>query len=81
MNVEVVFGEVVLDKNRYFLEVDKKKYSIHSTNIEEIKGLSKVGGVIFTYTEDLAKFMGFDGYVYPGTICKVGDGEPKEHSS
>lgn len=81
MNNNIVFGKVVFDRNRYFLEIDNKKYSIHSTSVHKIKDLNRAGGVIFTYTDELANFMGFDGYVYPGTICKVGDGESEEYSS
>lgn len=81
MNSEFVFGDIVFDKKRYFLELDNRKYSIHFTDFEKIKDMSKAGGMIFIYSKDLANFMEFDGYVYPGTICKIGDGESKEHSS
>jgi hypothetical protein len=81
LNSEFVFGDIVSDKKRYFLKLDNRKYSIHFTDFEKIKGMSKGGGMIFIYSKDLANFMEFDGYVYPGTICKIGDGKSKEHSS
>lgn len=78
---KLITGLIELDNSRFVLLDESRKYTVHLFDLKKIKNKSEVSAIVFDYPDDLKKAVGFDGYVYPGTICEIGASKSKKSSS